>query len=153
MSCYILVSKYFVLIKIVEYRTINCINASTGHTAVTLEASERTQARIAKMTNYKFRGKLGELIERAELGNDDDVDYIMSHLTNNSSLAMTRFVDYALSIVKNQKGIIRLEYYLFFGTIMQRNYSSLFFNRRLDYDIVKRAYKEGRIDAIQAYAR
>jgi len=105
------------------------------------------------MARYKFTGKLGELIERAELGNIDDVDYIMSHLTNNSSLAMTRYVDYALSLVKNQKGIIRIEYYLFYGTLIQRNYSSLFFNRRLDYDIVKRAYKEGRIDKIQAFAR
>ncbi|MFA5973023.1 MAG: hypothetical protein WC780_11780 [Lentimicrobiaceae bacterium] len=105
------------------------------------------------MTSYKFTGKLGELIERAGLGNEKDVDYIMSHLTNNSSLAMTRYVDYALSLVENKKGINRLEYYLFYGTLIQRNYSSLFFNRRLDYDIVDRAYKEGRIDKIQAYAR
>lgn len=105
------------------------------------------------MTSYKFTGKLRELIERAERGNEADVDYIMSHLTNNSTLAMTRYVDYALSLVENQKGVNRLEYYLFNGTLIQRNYSSLFFNRRLDYDIVKRAYKEGRIDEIQAYAR
>lgn len=105
------------------------------------------------MKGYKFTGKLGELIERAEQGNEADVDYIMSHLTNDSSIAMTRYVDYALSSVENPKGIIRLEYYLFNGTLIQRNYSSLFFNRRLDYDIVKRAYKEGCIDAIQAFAR
>ena len=105
------------------------------------------------MESYKFTGKLRELIERAEQGNENDVDYIMSHLTNNSSLAMTRYADYALGLVENQKGISRIEYYLFNGTLIQRNYSSLFFNRRLDYDIVKRAYKEGRIDAIQAYAR
>jgi hypothetical protein len=105
------------------------------------------------MTNYKFTGKLGELIERAEHGHEVDVDYIMSHLTNNSSLAMTRYVDFALSLVENQNGINRIEYYLFNGTLIQRNYSCLFFNRRLDYDIVDRAYKEGRIDEIQAYAR
>lgn len=105
------------------------------------------------MTSYKFTGKLGELIERAERGNEEDVDYIMSHLTNNSSLALTRYVDYALSLVEIPKGINRVEYYLFYGSLIQRNYSSLFFNRRLDYDIIKRAYKEGRIDAIQAYAR
>jgi len=105
------------------------------------------------MTNYKFKGKLGELIERAENGSENDVDYIMSHLTSNSSLAMTRYVDYALSLVENTKGILRLEHYLFNGTLIQRNYSSLFFNRRLDYDIVIRAYKEGLIDEIQAFAR
>lgn len=105
------------------------------------------------MTNYKFTGKLGELIEKAENGSEFDVDYIMSHLSKDSSLAMTRYVDYALSLVENQNGIKRMEHYLFNGTLIQRNYSSLFFNRRLDYEIVKRAFKEGRIDEIQAFAR
>lgn len=105
------------------------------------------------MTTYKFSGSLGELIERAEHGSAPDVDYIMSHLTSDSSLAMTRYVDYALSLVENPEGIKRLEHYLFNGTLIQRNYSSLFFNRRLDYDLVERAYKEGRIDEIQAFAR
>ena len=105
------------------------------------------------MTNYKFSGKLGELIEKAEHGNQEDVDYIMSHLTDKSNLAMTRYVDYSLSLVENPVGIIRLEYYLFKGTLIQRNYSSLFFNRRLDYNIVIRALKEGLIDEIQAFAR
>ena len=105
------------------------------------------------MTNYKFSGKLGELIERAEHGSELDVDYIMSHLNKDSSLAMTKYVDYALSLVENLNGIKRLEHYLFYGTLIQRNYSSLFFNRRLDYEIVLRAFKEGRIDEIQAFAR
>jgi hypothetical protein len=105
------------------------------------------------MTSYKFTGKLGELIEKAEHGSELDVDYIMSHLTNDSSLAMTRFVDYAFSHIENPDGIKCLEHYLFNGTQIQRNYSSLFFNRRLDYNIVLRAFKEGRIDEIQAFAR
>jgi hypothetical protein len=105
------------------------------------------------MTNYKFSGKLGEFIKRAEYGYEEDVDYIMSHLTDSSTLAMTRYVDYALSLVENPNGIKRLEHYLFNGTLIQRNYSSLFFNRRLDYDIVQRAFREGRIDEIQAFAR
>ncbi|MBK9636792.1 MAG: hypothetical protein IPO63_02900 [Bacteroidetes bacterium] len=105
------------------------------------------------MTIHKFTGKLGELIERAEHGSELDVDFIMTHLMKDSSLAMTRFVDYALGLVENPNGINRLEYYLFNGTLMQRNYCSLFFNRRQDYDIVQRAYKAGRIDEIQAFAR
>lgn len=105
------------------------------------------------MTNYKFTGKLGELIEKAEHGTEADVDYIMSHLTSESSLAMTRYVDYALSLVENPSGVKRLEHYLFKGELIQRNYASLFFNRRLDYDLVMRAYKEGCIDEIQAFAR
>lgn len=106
-----------------------------------------------KKTNYKFTGKPGELIEKAEHGSDLDIDHIMSYLTKSSSLAMTQYVDYALSIVENPSGIKRLEHYLFNGTLIQRNYSSLFFNRRLDYDIVLRAFKEGLIDEIQAFAR
>lgn len=105
------------------------------------------------MKNYRFTGKLKELIEKAEHGCASDVDFIMNHLTVESSLAMTRYIDYALSLVENPNGIKRLEYYLFRGTQIQRNYSSLFFNRRLDYDIVQRAFKKGRIDAIQAFAR
>lgn len=105
------------------------------------------------MTSYKFTGKLNELIQKAEQGNELDVDYIMTYLTKESSLAMTRYVDYALGLVENPKGIKRIEHYLFNGTLIQRNYSSLFFNRRLDFDIVKRAFKEGRIDEIQAFAR
>lgn len=105
------------------------------------------------MARYKFTGQLGDLIERAESGNDNDVDYIMSHLDNNSTLAMTRYVDYALGQVKNESGIRRIEFYLFNGTLIQRNYSSLFFNRRLDYDIIKRAFSAGLIDKIQAFAR
>lgn len=105
------------------------------------------------MTSYKYTGKLGELIEKAEHGSELDVDYIMTHLTKDSSLAITKFVDFAIGLVENPNGIKRLEHYLFNGTLMQRNYSALFFNRRLDYDIVLRAFKEGRIDEIQAFAR
>ena len=105
------------------------------------------------MEKNKYTGKLGELTERGKNGMAEDVDYIMSHLTNESNLVMTRFVDFALSLVEKPEGVVRLEYYLFNGTLIQRNYSSLFFNRRLDYEIVIRAYKEGAIDEIQAFAR
>lgn len=105
------------------------------------------------MTNYKFSGKLGELIKRAECGNAQDVDYIMSHLTDKSDLAMTRYVDFSLSLVENPTGISRIAYYLFNGTLIQRNYCTLFFNRRLDYDIVNQAFEKGLIDEIQAFSR
>ncbi|MDV7137969.1 hypothetical protein R3X28_03730 [Maribacter sp. TH_r10] len=105
------------------------------------------------MSANKYTGKLGELTERGKNGTVEDVDYIMSHLTTESNLVMTRFVDFALSLVEKPEGILRLEHYLFNGTLIQRNYSSLFFNRRLDYEIVMRAYKKGAIDEIQAFAR
>jgi len=100
-----------------------------------------------------FTGKLQELIDRAESGNTEDVDYILNHLNDSSTFAMTRYVDYALSLVENLNGIERLEYYLFNGSLIQRNYCSLYFNRRGDWTIVKKALNQGLIDKTQAYAR
>jgi hypothetical protein len=105
------------------------------------------------LKRYKFSGKLRELIERAEIGNIEDVDHIMGHLTGDSTFAMTRYVDYALSLVENKKGISQIEYYLFKGTLIQRNYSCLFFNRRGDFNIVNRAFNQGLIDEIQTFSR
>jgi hypothetical protein len=101
----------------------------------------------------KFSGKLQEFIIRAESGNADDVNYIMGHLTGDSTFAMTRYVDYALSWVENEKGVSQIEYYLFNGTLIQRNYSCLFFNRRGDFDVVNRAFNQGLIDEIQTFSR
>ncbi len=105
------------------------------------------------MGKYQFTGFLGVLIEKAESGYSIDIDFIMDNLTDDSTFAMTRYVDYALSLVTNEDGISRLEYYLFNGSQIQRNYSSLFYNRRGDWEIVKRAYQQGLIDEIQAFAR
>jgi hypothetical protein len=105
------------------------------------------------MTKNKFTGFLGNLIKMAESGNPVDIDFIMSNLTNESSLPMTRYVDFALTQVNNEPGIRQIEYYLFNGTQIQRNYASLFFNRRGDWEIVKKAFKKGLIDEIQAFAR
>lgn len=105
------------------------------------------------MERYKFTGELQDLIEHAENGTATDVEYIMKHLTNEASLAMTRYVDYALSIVENENGISKIKEYLFNGSPIQRNYSCLFFNRRGDWELVNEAYRSGCIDEIQAFAR
>jgi hypothetical protein len=105
------------------------------------------------MIKPQFTGKLQELIDKAYSGNPEDVDYILGHLTNSSTFAMTRYVDFALSMVKNVTGIERIEYYLFHGSLIQRNYCSLFFNRRGDWAIVKKAWDQGLIDETQAFAR
>jgi len=105
------------------------------------------------MTKFKFSGDLGLLINKAEHGSPADIDFIMANLTINSSLPMTRYIDFALGLVNNNLGINRIEFYLFNGTQIQRNYSSLFFNRKGDWEIVKKAYNMGLIDEIQAFAR
>ncbi len=105
------------------------------------------------MTKYCFTGQLKDLIDKAEAGTPEDVDYIMSRLTIDSSLADTKFIDFALSLVTNSDGFERIKYYLFNGTLMQRNYSSLFLNRLGEWKYVKEAYEKGLIDEIQAFAR
>ncbi len=105
------------------------------------------------MRNYPFTGTLKILIGKAIRGTSQDINDIMENLTDQSDLAMTRYVDYALSLVQNPQGIKQIEWYLFHGSLIQRNYASLYFNRLGDWKIVKQAYDQGLIDEIQAYAR
>ena len=105
------------------------------------------------MTRYKFSGQLQELIIRAENGDPADIDFIMQNLNHESTFAMTRYVDFALGLVTSTEGIGRIEHYLFNGSQIQRNYASLFFNRRGDWEIVKKSFHQGLIDEIQAFAR
>lgn len=102
---------------------------------------------------HEFSGQLKELIDKAVNGSVNDVDFIMDKLTVDSTFAMTRYVDFALSLVENTDGIERIKYYLFKGTLIQRNYTSLFFNRLGEWKIVKQAYEQGLIDEIQTYSR
>lgn len=105
------------------------------------------------MVHYKFSGQLYELIIKAENGDPNDIDFIMHNLTSESTFSVTRYVDFVLGLVTNEAGISRIEHYLFEGNQIQRNYASLFFNRRGDWEIVKKAFQLGLIDEIQAFAR
>jgi len=105
------------------------------------------------MSRYQFHGKLQALIEYAESGTESDVHYIFSHLNQTSDFAMTRFVDFALSVVESEAGKERIRFYLFHGTQIQRNYASLYFNRLGEWEIVKAAFDQGLIDEVQAFAR
>ena len=100
-----------------------------------------------------FSGVLGRLIAKAQKGESTDVDFIMCNLNSTSNLAMTRYVDFALSLVNNPTGFNRIVYYLFSGTPIQRNYASLYLNRLGEWQYVKQAYEQGLIDEIQAFAR
>ena len=103
---------------------------------------------------FQFKGELQALINKAQDGQKEDVDFIMSHLTVESSLATTRNVDFALSLVEpNSNGFERIKYYLFNGSLIQRNYSSLYLNRLGEWKPVKEAFEQGLIDEIQAYSR
>lgn len=93
------------------------------------------------------------LIQHARQGRPSDIDAIMSHLVPESSFAVTRNVDFALSLVRSEAGTDRIHYYLFHGTQIQRNYASLYFNRLGEWKPVKQAFEEGLIDEIQAFSR
>jgi len=101
----------------------------------------------------RFTGELRELIEQALKGENENINFIFSYLNETVSIKVTRYVDFALSVVENEKGIKRIEYYLFNGTLIQRNYASLFFNRRGDYHLIEKANKLGLIDDLQAFVR
>lgn len=101
----------------------------------------------------KHSGVLQLMLQHAQNGNAADVNFIMSYLNNEASLAETRFVDYALSTISKPTGMEQIKYYLFHGTQIQRNYASLYFNRMGEWLLVKKAYSQGLIDEIQAFAR
>ena len=102
---------------------------------------------------HQYTGQLGVLVSKGISGKSADVDFIMSKLDINATLAMTRFADFALSLVETEEGINRITDYLFRGTLIQRNYASLFLNRIGEWEPVVEAYKKGLIDEIQAFSR
>lgn len=102
---------------------------------------------------YSFSGQLQLLIEKAINGTAIDVDFIMQHLTGDSTFAMTRYVDFALSLVEKTEGMERIRFYLFNGLLIQRNYAALYFNRMGDRKCVIQAFELNLIDEIQAFSR
>lgn len=101
----------------------------------------------------EFSGLLKEFIDAGVKGDQKSVDTIMAKLNRRTPFAITRFIDYSLGLVDKEDGIRRIEYYLFHGSQIQRNYASLYFNRAGKWRIVKQAFDEGLIDDIQAFAR
>jgi hypothetical protein len=89
----------------------------------------------------------------AKEGTKTSVGEIMKHLNESMTIAESKFIDYALGHVDNDEGIKVMEYYLFHGTQIQRNYCTLYFGRRGEYLIIREAYDKGLIDAKQAFSR
>ncbi len=99
------------------------------------------------------KSKLQRYIELAREGTKQSIKKIMLDLNENITLMESRFIDYALGHIESDEGVKAMEYYLFNGSQIQRNYCTLYFNRREDYPIVVQAWKEGLIDDIQAFSR
>ncbi len=96
---------------------------------------------------------LKDYIPLAKSGTPSDIDIIMADINPEMSIAVSKIIDYSLSFVESDQGLARMEYYLFNGTQIQRNYCTLFFNRRGDWPLVKAAFEKGLIDEIQAFSR
>jgi hypothetical protein len=92
-------------------------------------------------------------MDLAKRGTKADVDLIMKELHPDMTLADSKFIDYALGLTEFEEGIATIKEYLFNGTQIQRNYCTLFFNRRGDWATVKLAFQMGLIDEIQAYSK
>lgn len=89
----------------------------------------------------------------AKEGTKTSIEKIMVNLNENMSIAESKFIDFALGHISSDEGIKVMEYYLFHGTQIQRNYCTLFFGRRGEYLIIREAYDKGLIDAKQAFSR
>lgn len=100
-----------------------------------------------------FKEKFDDIRKKCLAGGEEDIRFVLSLLNDNVDLPTTRAVDFYLGQVENQSGVKVLEEFLFEGTQIQRNYCTLFFARRDEWDLVNKAFEMGLIDALQAYSR
>ena len=96
---------------------------------------------------------LQQYINLAKEGTKETIGEIMGHLNIGMTLPESKFIDFALGHVESEEGLRTMEHYLFHGTQIQRNYCTLYFARRGEYLIIRKAYDEGLIDAKQAFSR
>jgi hypothetical protein len=92
-------------------------------------------------------------VAHGSAGTPAGVDFLMAALVEQDDFATSRLVDFALSQVEARAGKERLRHYLFHGSQQQRNYAALYFKRRGRVDLLDEAVAQGKIDALQAYAR
>jgi hypothetical protein len=98
-------------------------------------------------------GRFEQFVLLGTTGTIEAVDFLMDVLENQADFATTRLVDYALSLVWNRAGVIRIRHYLFNGSRIQRNDAALYFKRRGFIDLLQEAVDLGMIDYIQAFAK
>ncbi len=89
----------------------------------------------------------------AKQGTKDSVRAIMKKLNKNMTIAESKFIDFALGHVEAEEGVNEMTRFLFHGTQIQRNYCALYFGRKDEYLLIRKAYDMGLIDAKQAFSR
>lgn len=95
---------------------------------------------------------MAEVEHRGRSGLAFDVDYLMERLDQDQALVIRKLVDYGLGLVSCGEGRDRLRYFLFNGSLIQRNYAALYFKRRGYTGLLDEAVQRGCIDEVQAYA-
>jgi hypothetical protein len=93
------------------------------------------------------------LKQRAQSGRMTDVDYLMKNLDTNKTFTGYKLIDFALTLVSTDEGRDRIEYFLFNGSQVQRNYAALYFNRRGEWKVLDMAVQRGCVDSLQAYSK
>lgn len=92
-------------------------------------------------------------IDLAKEGTEESIGKIMKDLNTEVSIVDSKFIDFALGNVESEEGFKVMEYYLFHGDQIQRNYATLYFGRLGEYLIIRKAYDMGLIDIKQAFSR
>jgi hypothetical protein len=106
---------------------------------------------IRKYTRHPHRYELFEQMGRS--GTPEEIDIMMESLERDPSSSPHKLIDYTLGLVTNIEGQLRIEYYLFNGTLVQRNYAALYFKRIGAVGILTEAVEMGCIDRIQAFSK
>ena len=85
----------------------------------------------------------GQIKDRCSRGTKQDIDEVIGLLNETVDLPTTKAIDFYLGRVTNPEGTDRIAFYLFQGSQIQRNYCTLYFARRNEWNIVNEAYNSG----------
>jgi hypothetical protein len=86
-------------------------------------------------------------------GTPEDIDIMMESLEHDPDSSPHKLIDYALGLVEDIEGQLRILDYVFNGTLVQRNYAALYFKRIGEVGILTEAVEMGCIDRIQAFSK
>ncbi len=105
------------------------------------------------MGNQDGLSRYHQFTALGQRGRREDVIFLMDILEAQNDIATSKLVDYALGLVSTKEGIHRIRYFLFNGSMVQRNFAALFFKRRGNETLLMQAVDEGKIDIVQAFAK
>lgn len=105
------------------------------------------------LASFSYKEKCDFVRRMCEDGSARAIDYVFSFLDDDADVVTTKIVDRYLGDVSNPAGVGRIEGYLFGDDQFRRNYAALYFARKDEWAVIKRAYDAGLIDYEQAYSK